>query len=70
MIEIACRDHSINPTTSTLIGDADRDIEMARNGLIGTSIRITNSRPDTSSPTFRTPSLPIALSWLQSRHPA
>ena len=41
------------------LGDADRDIEMARNGLIGTSIRITNSRPDTSSPTFRAPSLPL-----------
>ena len=68
MIEIACRDHAINPTSSTLIGDADRDIEMARNALIGTSIRITNSRPDTSSPNLRTPSLPIALAWLQSRH--
>ncbi len=40
MIEQACRDHAINPATSVLVGDQDRDIEMANNAKIGRTVRV------------------------------
>lgn len=40
MIEQACRDHSIDPAGSILVGDQDRDIEMAKNAGIGRTVRV------------------------------
>ncbi|MCP4848389.1 MAG: HAD-IIIA family hydrolase [Verrucomicrobiaceae bacterium] len=43
MIEQACKDHAINPATSLLVGDQDRDIEMAQNAGIGRTVRVLNA---------------------------
>lgn len=40
MIEQACRDYDINPSSSLLVGDQDRDIEMAKNAGIGQTVRV------------------------------
>lgn len=40
MIEQACKDHAINPAASILVGDQDRDIEMANNAEIGRTVRV------------------------------
>lgn len=40
MVEQACRDHDIDPAASVLIGDRDRDIEMARRAGVGTAVRL------------------------------
>ena len=50
MIEQACRDHEINPSSSLLVGDQDRDIEMAKNAGIGQTVRVlieTENRSNT-----------------------
>jgi len=49
MIIQACRDHLIDPFQSIMIGDQDRDIEMAHSANIGCTIRILDpeeGRPD------------------------
>ena len=46
MIEQACRDHGIDPTVSAMIGDRDRDIEMADRAGVGTSIRLWIDKAD------------------------
>jgi D-glycero-D-manno-heptose 1,7-bisphosphate phosphatase len=40
MIHQACKDHAIDPGKSILIGDQDRDIEMANRAGIGRTIRL------------------------------
>ena len=46
MIVQACKDHCIDPLESIMIGDQDRDIEMAQNANIGCTIRIFDSEED------------------------
>ena len=41
MIDQACIDHSIDPKRSIMIGDRDRDIEMARRAGVGKTIRLS-----------------------------
>ncbi|MEM0898261.1 MAG: HAD-IIIA family hydrolase [Verrucomicrobiota bacterium] len=45
MIKAAVGEHGIDLTRSLLIGDADRDIEMARNSNIPTTIRVRTDKP-------------------------
>ena len=40
MIDQACIDHSIDPLRSIMIGDRDRDIEMAQRAGVGKTIRL------------------------------
>ena len=40
MIEQACRDHAIEASNSVMIGDRDRDIEMADRAGVGKTIRL------------------------------
>lgn len=40
MIEQACLDHDIDPARSVMVGDRDRDIEMAHRAGIGTTVRL------------------------------
>ena len=48
MIEQACRDHEINPSSSLLVGDQDRDIEMAKNAGIGQTVRVVHENENRS----------------------
>ncbi|MEM9478034.1 MAG: HAD-IIIA family hydrolase [Verrucomicrobiota bacterium] len=45
MIEAAVAEHDIDLTKSLLIGDADRDIQMAKNANIPTTIRVRTDKP-------------------------
>lgn len=49
MIEQACKDHAINPAESVLVGDQDRDIEMAKIAGIGRTVRVINASEKRSS---------------------
>ena len=49
MIEQACKDHAINPAGSVLVGDQDRDIEMAKIAGIGRTVRVINASEKRSS---------------------
>jgi D-glycero-D-manno-heptose 1,7-bisphosphate phosphatase len=42
MIEQACNDHCVAPSLSIMVGDQDRDIEMAQQAGIGSTIRVVN----------------------------
>ncbi len=45
MIEAAVTEHGIDADRSLLVGDADRDIEMARAAGIRTAIRVVGDKP-------------------------
>lgn len=49
MIHQACKDHAIDPGKSILIGDQDRDIEMALRAGIGQTIRVLTNADDKES---------------------
>jgi D-glycero-D-manno-heptose 1,7-bisphosphate phosphatase len=45
MILTACKDFSIDPAKSWMIGDADRDIEMGHNARLRGTIRVKGEKP-------------------------
>ena len=49
MINQACKDYAIDPGQSILLGDQDRDIEMALRAGIGQTIRILTNTDDNES---------------------
>jgi histidinol-phosphate phosphatase family protein len=49
MIEQACRDHPIDLKRSILIGDRDRDIEMANRAGVGTTVRLWIDKADSTA---------------------
>lgn len=65
MIHAAAERLAIDLAQSVLIGDHDRDIEMARRAGVGTAIRLAGGRPETVPPDVRVTSLGEALAWLQ-----
>ena len=46
MIVQACKDYCIDPSESIMIGDQDRDIEMAQTANIGCTIRVLDPEED------------------------
>jgi phosphoglycolate phosphatase-like HAD superfamily hydrolase len=50
-----------------LIGDADRDIAMARNAGVGVAMRLLGGRVEEESADVRVRSLGEALDWLRGR---
>jgi len=48
MIDQACKDHLIDPSQSFMVGDQDRDIEMAKKANIGRTIRILDPEENRS----------------------
>ncbi len=67
MILRACREHGIAAGRSVLIGDADRDIAMARNAGVAVAIRLLGGRSEEEPADLRVHSLEEALAWLQGQ---
>ncbi len=61
MIARACREHGM------LIGDADRDIAMARNAGVGVAMRLLGGRVEEEAADVRVHTLGEALDWLRGR---
>ena len=58
MIQLAAEKHDIDLENSWMIGDADRDIEMAHRARIKRTIRVTGEREVTIPAEFETDSIP------------
>lgn len=67
MILRACREHGIAAERSVLIGDADRDIAMARNAGVGVAMRLLGGRVEEEPADVRVRTLGEALDWLRGR---
>lgn len=67
MIARACQEHGISAERSVLLGDADRDIAMARNAGVGVAMRLLGGRVEEEAADVRVHTLAEALDWLRSR---
>ena len=65
MILEAAQRLDIDVARSVLIGDHDRDMEMARRAGVGTAMRLAGGRAETVAPDVRVVSLGEALTWLR-----